>query len=150
MLDPLELVDCSGRPTTLDPARSLLVFYRGFWCEHCRGQFVELANLAPAFRQSGVRIVAISADSAVLAEAMCSLAGGRIAVYRDADAANIRQYGLADRDEAVAHVIARPAAFIVGDDRAIAYRYVGRTAEDRPAGELLLLGAESMAMTYRG
>ena len=123
----------------------MLIFYRGFWCEHCRGQFEELAALAPDFRRAGFRIVAISSDSAVLAEAMCSLVSGRIAIFRDPDSALIERLGLADRDEAVDHTIARPAAFIVGSDRTIEFRYLSRTAEDRPSSELLLLGAESLA-----
>jgi peroxiredoxin len=145
ILEPLALTCCSGQPATVDPAGSVLVFYRGFWCEHCRDQFVELRELAPAFRQAGFRIVAISSDSQVLAEAMCSLVSGRVSIFRDPKAALITAYGLADRDEAVERVIARPAVFIIGIDRTIEYRYLSRSAEDRPASALLLLGAESLA-----
>lgn len=145
ILDVMELVDCSGQPVTLDPSQTLLIFYRGFWCEHCRGQFEELATLAPGFRRAGFRISAISSDSALLAEAMCALATGRVAIFRDPDARLIDRLGLADRDDAVEHTIARPAAFIVGSDRTIEYRYISRTAEDRPSSELLLLGVESLA-----
>jgi peroxiredoxin len=144
----LELTDCSGHAVVFDPACTLLLFYRGFWCDHCRAQFVELAGLANGFRAAGFRIAAVSSDSGVLAEAMCSLVESRIAIFTDPAANQITRLGLADHDDAVEHVIARPAAFIVGADRAIEYRYISRTAEDRPSSDLLLLGAESLSSTF--
>jgi len=138
------LTDCGGRPVVVDPAHTLLLFYRGFWCEHCRDQFEELAHLTPAFRIAGFRIAAVSSDSSVLAEAMCSLVSGRIAIFRDPEAKLITRIGLANHDDAVVHTIARPAAFIIGADRTIEYRYLSRSPNDRPASALLLLGTESV------
>jgi peroxiredoxin len=148
MLGALPVTDCGGHPIALDPAQKLVIFYRGFWCEHCRAQLTELADLTPALHRAGFSIVAISADMPVLTEAMCTMLGGRIAVMRDPGAALIENLGLADRDDAVEHVIARPAVFIVGRDSTIEFRYVSRSAEDRPTGELLLLGAESLSSAH--
>jgi hypothetical protein len=69
---------------------------------------------------------------------------GKVTAMRDPNADAIRRFGLADVDEQVPHLIARPAAFVIDAAGIVRYRYVSRTPDDRPTTALLLLAAESL------
>ncbi len=124
---------------------TVVIFYRGSWCGHCREHLVGLARDINAFRAVGVEIAAISADDFVGANDMCVDTGGVIDIFSDPSSTSIQQLGLADRDEKVDHIIAKPAVFIVDNDGIVQYRYVSRSAADRPTSALLALAAESLA-----
>jgi peroxiredoxin len=94
---------------------------------------------------SGCAVIAISADADALTAEMCSAIGAAFPLLSDPSAAAITRLGLADSDEQVAHLIARPAVFVVDRAGIVRYRYLSRSADDRPKVELLLLAAERLA-----
>ena len=94
-------------------------------------------------------MVAISADDFVGANDMQHDTRGAIDVLSDPGAATIPRFGLADRDEMVDHVISRPAVYVVDADGVVRYRYISRSAADRPTSALLLLAAESLIRAGR-
>lgn len=49
---------------------TLVVFYRGLHCPICLKYLLELSRLLPAFEQRGVKVIAVSSDSAERAQAM--------------------------------------------------------------------------------
>jgi peroxiredoxin len=49
---------------------SLLVFYRGLHCPICLKYLLELGRLLPDFEQRGVKVIALSSDTAERARAM--------------------------------------------------------------------------------
>jgi peroxiredoxin len=49
---------------------SLVVFYRGLHCPICLKYLLELGRLAPEFAQRGVKVIALSSDTAERAQAM--------------------------------------------------------------------------------
>lgn len=136
---------CRNQPHTLDPRSSVIIVYRGHWCGHCRGQLRDLARHADTFHALDVRLTAISADDVAGANDMRMDTGDAVDVFSDPDATAIRQLGLEDHDQKVDHVIARPAVFIVDSAGIVRYRYVSRSASDRPTRALLVLAAESLA-----
>lgn len=142
----LDVIDPAGTTITIQPRATVLVFYRGRWCDHCRAQLDELARFAPAFRTLGSALMAVSADPPYLAGVVQSESDGRILVLSDQDASVIRSYGVPDRDDSVPHVIARPSAFVIDAAGVVRYRYIGRSAEDRPRPALLLLAVESLSI----
>jgi len=144
-----ELRTCRDRPCTLDPRSTIVILYRGHWCGHCCTQMTELAREIDTFRALNVRLIAISADDFVGANDMCNDTGGVIDILSDPSSTAIQQLGLADRDDMVDHVIARPAVFIVDSDGIVRYRYVSRSATDRPTSALLALAAESLTRPDR-
>lgn len=139
-----QLRDARELPSTIDPRSSIVVLYRGHWCGHCRSQLHDLAHQSDALRALGFKLIAISSDDASGANDMRADSSDAIQILTDADATAIQRLGLADRDEKVDHVIARPAVFIVDSDGVVRYRYVSRSAADRPTIALLLLAAESL------
>jgi peroxiredoxin len=121
-----------------------VVVYRGHWCSHCRDQLLDLSHQADAIRSLGFHLVALSADDFVGANDMRMDTSDAIDVLSDPEAIAITLLGLADRDENVNHIIARPAVFVVDDVGIVRYRYVSRSASDRPTAALLLLAVESL------
>ncbi|MDQ3547615.1 MAG: peroxiredoxin family protein [Chloroflexota bacterium] len=145
----LDLRTCRDRPSTIQPQSAIVIFYRGQWCGHCREQIIGLAHEIDTFRALNVSIIAISADDFVGANDMCLDSGGVIDILFDPAATSIQQFGLADRDEMVDHIIARPAVYVVDADGIVRYRYLSRTANDRPTSALLALAAESLSRPVR-
>jgi peroxiredoxin len=144
-----DLRTCRDRPATIEPRSTLVIFYRGHWCSHCREQFTDLARQVDSFRSLNVSVIAISADDFVGANDMTVDNGGRIDFLSDPSATFIEQLGLADRDDSVDHVISRPAVFIIDADGIVRYRYISRSPADRPTSALLLLAIESLAQPAR-
>jgi peroxiredoxin len=141
---------CDGAEIMLNEWPLLVLFYRGHWCGHCRHQLNTLARYASSFQAAGTRIAAISADAPEHCVAIQREHGDRITVYRDPGARLLQTIGLEDRDDAVGHLIARPATFVVDSQGIVRYRYVSRTPADRPMPDLLLLAVESLGrMTNR-
>lgn len=139
-----ELRTCRDRPCTLDPRSAIVIFYRGHWCGHCRSQLAQLAQEIDTFRALGVRLIAISADDFVGANDMCNDTGAHIDILSDPEASAIQQLGISDREVDIDHVIARPAVYVVDSEGIVRYRYVSRSAADRPTNALLALAAESL------
>jgi peroxiredoxin len=146
----LSLRTCRDRPETLEPSSAIVIFYRGHWCGHCCEQLTSLASEIDTFRALDVRIVAISADDFVGANDMCVDIGSAFGIYSDPEATAIQQLGISDRDELVDHIIARPAVYVVDADGIVRYRYISRSAADRPTSALLALAVESLDRRCRG
>jgi peroxiredoxin len=108
-----------------------------------------LASEIDAIRSAGFDVIAISADTAEDARRMGHTTGDTLIVLADPCADLIRRVGLADQDDEVNHLIARPAAFVIDDRGVVRYRYVSRSASDRPTAALISLAAESLASSRR-
>jgi peroxiredoxin len=137
--------NCDGRSIELSPANAVVLLYRGQWCAHCRAQLLGLAREAQGFAGIGFRLIAISSDDLCLCQVLRDATGGAIEFVSDAGAGFISDLALATTDPNADHPIAQPAVFIIDGDGAVRYRYVSRSAEDRPKTALLLLAAERVA-----
>lgn len=122
----------------------MIVFFRGYWCDHCRSQLLGLAGAQTGFQQYGVQIIAISSDDASGAALMTGVIHHAFPILVDNDACVIRHLDLVDRHEVRRVPIALPSVFLVDDSGTVRYHYVGAAREDRPRTELLLLAAEQM------
>lgn len=137
--------DADGAAVELAPNNALVVLYRGHWCAHCRAQLAGLAREARAFAELGFRVIAISADEPAGCRAAQAATGGAITLVSDTAARFIAALDLATSDPQVQHLIAMPATFLVDADGVTQYRYLSRSADDRPKPALLLLAAERLA-----
>jgi peroxiredoxin len=73
----------------------LLVFYRGLHCPICIKYLMELEALVPDFDQRGVRVVAISSDSADRAKSMAEkINASKLSIGYDLSLASAREWGL--------------------------------------------------------
>jgi peroxiredoxin len=142
---PVVGLDCAGQPLELLPNNALVILFRGHWCGHCRSQLVSLAREAQAFAAAGFRLLAVSTDSSAGCTAMRAETGGAIDIVSDPRADFIARLGLTDSDPLVTQRIAQPAVFVIDVDGIVRYRYISRSAEDRPKTALLLLAVERVA-----
>lgn len=121
----------------------MVVFLRGFWCDYCRKQVDELIRLVPAFDRRNIQIIAITTDpDAVSAD----LDIGSLSIYLDADGAIIRQLELTDPFEFRDVPVSLPATFLLDRNQVVRFHYVGRSPDDRPKPDLLLLAAERLSL----
>jgi len=73
----------------------LLVFYRGLHCPICIKYLMELEALVPDFDQRGVRVVAISSDSADRAKSMAEkINASKLSIGYNLSLASAREWGL--------------------------------------------------------
>jgi peroxiredoxin len=125
-----------GRPT-------LLVFYRGFWCPHCRRQLGALRDAAGEIEAAGAAVVAISTQPL---EAVAVAADGiAFPLLADPTTAAIDRYGVRDPIPEAHGSVARPSLFIVDQDGIVRFAYVGQAPDDRPAPGVVLLALASLA-----
>ena len=89
-------------------------------------------------------IVAISTDSTRDTQHVAKITGDTFRVLSDPDAAIIGKLDLIDPFELRTVPVATPAAFLVDEAGIVRYHYVGRSPDDRPRTELLLLASERM------
>jgi len=85
-------------------------------------------------------VVGISVDGVARNQAMVEKLVLPFPMLADPDAGVIAAYGVYKEEEQRA----RPAAFVVGRDLSIAYRYLGRDFADRPLTEELLEALETV------
>jgi peroxiredoxin len=126
----------------LDGRATLLVFYRGFWCPHCRRQLGALGAAAGEIDALGATIVAISTQAL---DAVAAAGDGL--PYRllfDAEAATIDRYGVRDPIPEAAGPVARPSLFIVDASGIVRFAHIGEAPDDRPALGAVLLALESL------
>ena len=133
-----ELKDQSGRTYTLDMlltrGPAVLVFYRGIWSPHCRGQISELVRDAKLYARRGASLVGISADATDRSLEMVKKEAVPFRLLSDPKAEVAALYGARRLDDEVA----LPAVFIVGRNHRIHWRYVGKDAKDRPTSPVIL------------
>lgn len=89
--------------------------------------------------------MAVSADDRRSARAMAEHVRGTFTIVSDRRLLLVRRLGLVDHDPYKRHPISRPAAFGVGHNGCIIYRYLGRSEADRPQAALLVLAAQRLA-----
>lgn len=113
----------------------ILVFYRGYWCNHCREQLSEINSRLSDFKNLGAEIVAISADRPLEASLIKNFLNLAFTVLPDADWEIFSLYGITrpkDQKEIL------PAVFIINKDKKIAHSFIGKNYTDRPSIETLL------------
>ena len=105
VLMPREAVPALSAPT-LDHGRftlsedaavnfTLVVFYRGLHCPICLKYLLELARLQAEFDKRGVKVIAISSDERVRAQAMADkLHSPALRIGYDLSLAHAREWGL--------------------------------------------------------
>lgn len=127
----------------------MVVFYRGLWCDYCREQLDELANATARFTQRGVKVVAISTDATDDIKAMLERTRCSFPILSDSTGDLVRELDLVDPFEFRTTPVSLPAVFLIDGTGVVRFHYVGRSPDDRPRLELLLLAAESLSMEKR-
>lgn len=124
----------------------MVVFYRGLWCDYCREQLDELAGATSRFAQRGVGVLAISTDTPDDVRAMLERTDDSFPIISDGTGDLIRELDLVDPFEFRPVPVSLPAVYLIDGTGVVRFHYVGRSPDDRPRLELLLLAAESLFM----
>ena len=96
----------------------MLVVYRGEHCRMCRKYLDRLNELLPAFRERGIGVAAVSADSLDKAGREAREQGRRFPVAYDLPIDDMRHWGLYVSDlespQQTDRPFAEPALFVIG------------------------------------
>jgi peroxiredoxin len=92
------LPDAEGRTVTLYHELAhgpiVLVFFRGAWCPYCNMHLRVLRDSAPAFRQYGARLLAITPQTPAQSRGQIEKEGLGFEVLSDLDSSAAEAYGL--------------------------------------------------------
>lgn len=155
----LELLDTQGKPVRLYPLlqqtkRTALVFYRGYWCSYCQGQFADLRMKLSDFQGRGTQVIGASVDDphlvaefgrnvekVYLMASKKSKEEERIEVpfllLSDASREAIRTLGIAEEHPRFG-LVARPTTILLDKEGIIHWLYIGKSPDDRPTAESVL------------
>lgn len=125
-------------------APTVLIFYRGGWCPYCNTHLGKLATIEDELKNAGYQVVAISPDAPESLRSTHDKTAGKVQLLSDSKAAAAKAFGLAFRfpEETVSmytdkykidleksaggethHILPAPAAFLIGQDGVIRYRF---------------------------
>ena len=125
----------------------MLVVYRGKHCGLCRKYLAELDGMVEAFRQRGISVAAVSADSRAKAEHVVAEAKLSFAVAYDLSVDDMRRLGLyitePESPEQTDRTFAEPALFVVNPDGLTQVVTVTNAPFSRPDLETVLEGLKA-------
>lgn len=142
---------------------TVLVFYRGGWCVYCNRHLGALKTIEEPLQKLGYQIVAISPDSVEKLRESLKKHQVNYMLLSDAPAEVIQAFGLAFKlDDATFkkyknqygidiekdsghthHLLPVPAAYLVGKDGVIQYRYYNPNYKERVDPQELLKAAQA-------
>lgn len=138
--------------------RTAVVFYRGYWCSYCQGQFVDLREKLWEFKEQGTQIVGISVDdpdlmaefgrcvekqywSGTRKETEKSPEGPApslpILFLSDATREGIQKLGIAENHPRFG-LVARPTTMVLDKEGEIHWLYLSKSPDDRPEPDTVL------------
>jgi peroxiredoxin len=124
--------------------KTLLVFYRGGWCPFCNEQLAALTQDYDKFKELGATVVAASGEDVEKGKELLRRIRPPFALLSDPRFEGIDRYGVRDTNpsdkvkERGIVTLARPSAFIIDSSGTVRYKYVGKSARDRPKNDDLL------------
>ena len=125
--------------------KTLLVFFRGFWCETCQAQLAEIRAETQEIADRGGRTIAVSAETVERSREGIGREGAAFLVLCDPELSVISRYDVVHRPDEAGPGIARPAVFVLDSRHVVRFAHVGADAYDRPKLEALLLALDAIA-----
>ncbi len=124
-----------------------LVVYRGRHCPLCRSYLNTLNDMLDDFREAGVAVSAVSADTLGKAKAEAAECGWRFPVGHDLSVPQMRQLGLYVSDpgssEETDRPYAEPALFVINPDGLVQVVCVSNAPFARPELKAVLKGLQA-------
>ena len=121
--------------------KALLLFYRGGWCPFCNEQLAGIARDIRKFQELNAAIVAVSGEEVEKGRALLQKLNLPFVLLSDKRFEGIDKYGVRDanpsekvRAMGVAQ-LSKPSAFVIDTAGIVRYKYVGKSAPDRPKNE---------------
>jgi peroxiredoxin len=126
--------------------QTLVVFYRGHWCDYCNAQLAELVQTMDSFALLETQVVGITTDDQAGIDVMRERIESSFPLFSDTGGEAITTLDLVDPFEFKAIPVSLPAVFLIDSGGVVRFHYVGKSPDDRPRTELLLLAAERLSM----
>ncbi|MFM7321866.1 MAG: peroxiredoxin family protein [Armatimonadota bacterium] len=123
--------------TGLNGSDVLLVFLRGTWCPFCREQLSLLRDRYPQLSSAGIRVVAISCQSAPSIARHLEASPLPFPLLADERREVARAFGVHYRFRWDGVNLAHPSLFIADSSGRITFKHVGRTMSDLPVATIL-------------
>lgn len=113
----LELTDINSKPVELNNfhGQVTLIHFWATWCAPCVKELPELQNLSEKYRDKGLRVIAIAADSHAAVKEFIKTKNTQLYIMVD-------QYGSAMRDY---KVMALPSSYIIDVNGKLQFSAVG-------------------------
>lgn len=116
---------------------ALILFLRGTWCPYCREQLAVLSARCDALAAAGVRVVAISCQSAESLKRYSSGNPMPFPVLADESRATAKAFGVHYWWRWDGFNLAHPSLFIVDREGKASFSHVGKSMNDLPVGFIL-------------
>jgi peroxiredoxin len=124
--------------------KALILFYRGGWCPFCNEQLAAIARDYERFQELNAIVVAVSGEVAEKGKDLLQKLHLPFVLLTDTSFEAIDRYGV--RDTNVSEMLRargisqlpKPSAFVIDAAGIVRYKYVGKSAPDRPKNEDLL------------
>jgi len=150
-------LDTQGNQVHLYPLlqrtnRTVLVFYRGYWCSYCQEQFVDLRSKLSEFEEQGTQVIGVSVDEPdLVAEFGRNVekqywegtrkgtkespegpaSDSPFLLLSDASREGIEKLGIAENHPRFG-LVARPTTILLDKEGQVLWLYLGKTPDDRP------------------
>ncbi len=132
--------------------QTVVVFYRGYWCSYCQGQFVDLRARLSDFKEQGTQVIGVSVDDPDLVEEFgrnvekqYSNGSGKetkkspegpvsdfpFLLLSDASREGVQKLGIAENHPRFG-LVARPTTILLDKKGEILWLYLSKTPDDRP------------------
>ena len=121
-------IEITGYAKAQGKRNLLLVFFRTGNCGLCVSQLIEFSQRHREILEANAEILAVSVDDAIIQAQTSEKIESRYPILLDPDAKTTKAFGVFNPQERLAF----PATFVVGPDRRVLYRYVGKDLHDRP------------------
>ena len=114
---------------------AVIVFIRGYWCEHCQAQLVDMNKSLPEFQSKGYKLFGISHDTVEESVKLRSKLNLQFDLLSDRDGSVIKSWGV----YAPKQDLARAAVFVVEPGGKILYKRIAEVpSSERPSAAEVL------------
>lgn len=155
----LTFLDLKGDQVSLYPLlqkanKTALIFYRGYWCSYCQGQFAELRIKFSELEDLKAQIIGVSVDEPHLVDEFGHNIEKRylqekkqypgeapvdppFLLLSDTSREAIIKLGIGEKHPRFG-LIARPTTLLLDREGIIQWFYIGKSPDDRPAPDAVL------------
>lgn len=142
------LMDSTGhlvKSSDIQPGWYLVVIlYRGSWCSACQNQLLNLKDDYPKFIAAHTALVAISVDPIEDSANFNNQWRFPFPLLSDPQLQVIDAFGARHPHGHGNKDIARPTTLIIGPDKIIRYKYIGRDPVDRPSDDEIIFTIQQL------
>lgn len=121
-------ISLTGYAASRNKKNLLLVFFRTGTCSVCISQLRDIAQNFDRIDRWNAAVLGISLDDAIVHARTAEKIQNRFPLLLDPEGKTVKAFGILNPEDS----LSRPSLYLVGPDRKILYKYVGKALSDRP------------------